>query len=125
MNVGAVAYLLICNIRKEENSMEVNGTMKVKVDISPSEAIKVIENYLGLDDRGYQTEIVLLPDCHHANKCGKRALYDVTDTSYHGSSHDEYRLVTSDEEKIAIYEAYELLQQTVNKRHEKPLFPKY
>ena len=105
--------------------MEVNGTMKVKVEISPSEAIKVIENYLGLDDRGYQTEIALLPDYHHANKCGKRALYDVTDTSYHGSSHDEYRLVTSDEEKIAIYEAYELLKQTVNEKNEKQLFTKY
>ena len=102
--------------------MEVNGTMKVKVEISPSEAIKVIENYLGLDNRGYQTEIAILEKDHSHNRCGKRALYDITDTSYHGSSHDEYSLVTCDKEKIAIYEAFKLIEKTVDARHKNKLF---
>lgn len=101
--------------------MEVQGTMKVMVEISPTEALNVIRDYLGIENRGYQTELVILEKDHEKNTRGKRALYDIEDTSYHGSFHGKYTFVTDNEEKIAVYEAFYLLKKAVWK-DENPYF---
>lgn len=93
--------------------MVVNGTMEVKVDIKPEEALKVIKNYLGLSEIGDYTDIKVLDENSKYNTCGKKAIYKVVDMSWYGSYKDEYNLITCDEDKIAIFEAYLLLESSI------------
>lgn len=95
--------------------MIVNGTMDVKVDIRPSEAISVIKDYLGLTNRGQYTDVKILDKNSPMNKCGRKAVYEITDNSWYGVYNDDYRVLTSDENKIAILEAFQLLEEVVNK----------
>ena len=95
--------------------MIVNGTMDVKVDIRPSEAISVIKDYLGLTNRGQYTDVKILDKNNPMNKCGSKAVYEITDNSWYGAYSDDYRVLTSDENKIAILEAFHLLEKVINK----------
>lgn len=98
--------------------MVVNGTMNVEVDVRPSEAISIIKNYLGLTNRGQYTEVKILDKNSPMNKCGRKAVYEITDNSWYGAYSDDYRVLTSDENKIAILEAFQLLEKVI-KNNEK------
>ena len=95
--------------------MVVNGTMKVEVDVSPSSAISIIKNYLGLTDRGQYTSIKILDENNPMNKCKKKAIYEITDNSWYGAYNDDYRVLTTDEAIIAIVEAFLLLEKSVSR----------
>lgn len=95
--------------------MVVNGTMNVKVDVRPSEAISIIKDYLGLTNIDKYTDVVVLDKNDNMNECGRKAIYKITDMSWYGSYSDRYEVLTSDENKIAILEAFQLLEETISK----------
>lgn len=98
--------------------MVVNGTMDVKVDVKPSEAILIIKDYLGLTNRGQYTDIKILDKNNTMNECERKTIYEITDNSWYGAHSDDYRVLTSDENKIAILEAFQLLEKVI-KNNEK------
>lgn len=93
--------------------MKVKGTMDVQVDVRPEEAISIIEDYLGLNEKGQYSKFEIL------DKDGERAIYQVTDNSWYGSYNDNYSYITNDKNKIAIFEAFQLLKNVI--RHNEKL----
>lgn len=85
--------------------MVVNGNMKVKVEVTPSEAIKVIEDYFGVysDHVDKEAEII--------EKNGNKYLYMVESGLYE----NQYNYITGEPQKIAIFEALQLIKTTIKK----------
>ena len=94
--------------------MKVNGIMNVEVAVAPNEAISIIKEYLGLTNRGKYTDVVVLDKNDGMNDCGRKAIYEITDMSWYGSYSDKYEFITSDGNKVAILEAFQLLENIIN-----------
>lgn len=85
--------------------MIVNGNMKVKVEVTPSEALKVIEDYFGVYSDHIDKEAQII------EKNGHRYLYMVESGLYE----NQYDYITGEPHKIAIFEALQLIKDTIKK----------
>lgn len=96
--------------------MIVNGNIPIKVDVDASEAIKIIEDYFGLLEKEPYTSVIILDKHDSYNMSGKKAIFKKIDMSWYGACDDKYELITSDDNKIKIYEALLLLEKTIKNK---------
>ena len=93
--------------------MVIDGTMKVKVNVEPSDAMEVVKEALGLVSKESHSELKVLEANDSNNNCGTKAIYEITDMSWYGSYNDEYKVITTDTDKIAIFESFQLLENAI------------
>lgn len=85
--------------------MIIEGKMKVNVDIEPSEAIKVIEDFFGVYSKDPSEYFKIVQDREN----GKKNLYKVSSDLYD----DRYSFITDDPDKINLFISLQLLKESI------------